>query len=64
MPYRIFLLGKDGHPIRTYEEEHPTDASALAAARAHLGRFQTVEVWDGERLVGCRYSPCDGVSGR
>ncbi len=60
--YRILMLDLAGVVIATNACEAATDADALAAARAWLGRYPAVEVWQGSRVVATLTAAGDGAS--
>lgn len=55
------MLDLDGVVIAT-NACAATDADALAAARAWLGRYPAVEVWQGSRMVTAPAAAGDGAS--
>lgn len=59
--YRILMLDLAGVVIATNTCEAATDADALAAARAWLSKYPSVEVWQGSRVVAASTAAGDGA---
>lgn len=60
--YSILMLDFAGVVIATNACEAATDVDALTAARAWLGRYSAVEVWQGSRVVATLAAAEDGAS--
>ena len=50
--YRVFFLDSGDHVVCSEDVECPSDPDALMVAAELKGDYESVEVWDGARVVG------------
>ena len=49
--YRFLWLDVLGHPVKSKHIECATERQAIDIAEHQTGKFDVIEVWDGDRMV-------------